>query len=152
MIWYAVAKRCQSMPKYCICRTNLCCQYFFLVFRGSGDISIPCAHRCRCAHLSLGYRHCLTTQDACDTVGLHFEVLLGRAGGQQWPMMVGNNKQEEGAADDEAATKRVKAERAIVMAMGVAGNKEGKGNGNKGGRLQRGRGWQGNGNGNKGSG
>jgi hypothetical protein len=43
----------------------------------------------------------LTVQDACGAGGLCFEVLLGRAGGWQWPRTAGDNKQKEHAADDE---------------------------------------------------
>ncbi len=46
----------------------------------------------------------------------------------------------------KAAMKRARVARAMTMVMRMAGDKEGKGNGDKGGGQQRGRGRQGNGN------
>jgi hypothetical protein len=51
-----------------------------------------------------------------------------------------------------AAIKKARAARAMAMVMRVVGNKEGKGNGNRGGRQQRGTGQQGDGNSSKGGG
>jgi hypothetical protein len=51
-----------------------------------------------------------------------------------------------------AAMKRARVPRAMTMVMRMTGDKEGKGDGNKGGGRQRGRRWQGNGDGNKGGG
>jgi hypothetical protein len=60
---------------------------------------------------------------------------------------VGNNEEQEHAVDDDGSNKWVRVARAMVMAMRVAGDKEGKGNkenngvGDKDGVQQRGQ-WQ----------